>query len=166
MTELPRLYSFAKNKKISIAQYTRNPDIHHNFHTPISQQAVQELQQLNQIITHVQQNQQDNDVLVYIWGSTKHTSRKFYTLNVKSIEAPTPFKWIWKTKLTKKLKIFIWLVFRNRINSRNLLKRKNYKVEGDDYSCVLCNLNTEEYTYHLLFQCPFSVECWNFLGIH
>jgi hypothetical protein len=51
------------------------------------------------------------------------------------------------------------------INSRNLLKTKYYKIEGDDYSCVLCNLNIEVYT-HLLFQCPFSDEWWNFLGIH
>jgi hypothetical protein len=77
-----------------------------------------------------------------------------------------PFKWIWRAKITTKLKIFIWLVFRDRINSRNLLKRKNYKVEGDDYSCVFCNLNIEEYTYHLLFQFPFSTACWNFLNIH
>jgi hypothetical protein len=66
---------------------------------------------------------------------------------------------------TKKLKIFTWLVFRDRINSKNL-KRKNYKVEGDDYICVLCNLNIEEYTYHLLFQCPFNIDCWNFHNIH
>jgi hypothetical protein len=31
---------------------------------------------------------------------------------------------------------------------------------------VLCNLDIEEYTYHLIFQCPFSERCWNYLGIH
>jgi hypothetical protein len=65
----------------------------------------------------------------------------------------------------KKRKFFIWLVCRDRINSRNLLKRKKFKIEGDDYSCMLCNLDIEEYTYHLLFQCPFSDWCWNSLGI-
>jgi hypothetical protein len=45
------------------------------------------------------------------------------------------------------------------------MKRKKYKI-GDDYNCVLCNLNIEEYTYHVLFQCPSSVGCWNFLDIH
>jgi hypothetical protein len=68
--------------------------------------------------------------------------------------------------VTNKLKIFIWLIFRDRINSRNLLKRKKYKIEGDDYSCVLCNLDIEEYTYHLLFLWPFSEQCWDFLAIH
>jgi hypothetical protein len=31
---------------------------------------------------------------------------------------------------------------------------------------VLCNLHLEEFTYHLIFQCPFNMECWNFLGIY
>jgi hypothetical protein len=92
-------------------------------------------------------------------------SSKFYTLNFKLIETPTRFRWIWKTKVTKKLKIFIWLFFRDRLNSRNLLRRKKYKIEEDNYNCVLCDLNNEESMYHLFFQCPFSTECWN-LDIH
>jgi hypothetical protein len=100
----------------------------------------------------------------YIQGTTKYASNKFYTLNFASIVAPAPFKWIWKSKVSKKIKIFIWLVFIDRINSRNLLRRKNYKIDGDDNSCVLCNLNIEELFYHLIFQCPFSSECQNYLG--
>jgi hypothetical protein len=68
--------------------------------------------------------------------------------------------------MTKKLKFFIWLVFRDRINSKNLLKRKNFVIEGDDYSCVLCSTGVEELTYHLLFQCPFAERCWDLLNIH
>jgi hypothetical protein len=101
----------------------------------------------------------------YLIFST-YTSNRNYALKFKSIEAPEPFKWIWKAKVTNKLKIFVWLLFRDRINSRNLLKRKNFQIEGDDYNCVLCNLDIEEYTYHLIFQCPFSERCWNYLGIH
>jgi hypothetical protein len=110
-------------------------------------------------------NQQISDKWAYIWGSAKYTSSKFYTLSFGSIHAPTPFKWIWKSKVFKKIKIFIWLLFKDRINSRNLL-RKNYKIEGDDYNCVLCNLDTEELSYHLIFQCPFSSECWNYIGFY
>jgi hypothetical protein len=51
MSELPRIYSFAKNKDILVAQYCSNQGVHQNFHTPLSQQAAQELTTLNQIIT-------------------------------------------------------------------------------------------------------------------
>jgi hypothetical protein len=30
----------------------------------------------------------------------------------------------------------------------------------DDYNCVLCNLNCEETSLHLFFECPFSSDCW------
>jgi hypothetical protein len=79
--------------------------------------------------------------------------------------SPSAFQWIWKTKVTKKLKCFVWLVFKDRINSRNLLKRKHYKVDDDDYNYVLCSLAIEEFTYHLLFQCPFSTLYWTYLNI-
>jgi hypothetical protein len=82
----------------------------------------------------------------YIWGSAHYASSKFYSNNFKTIEAPAPFKWIWKAKISKKVKISIWLMFKGGIKSRNVLKRKNYKIEGDDYSCDLCNLNIEECT--------------------
>ena len=91
--KFPRLFSFAKNQKISVAQYISNQDIQHNFHLPLSHQAMQELHSFNQIISQVQQ-QQDKDHWTYIWGNGIYTSKKFYVLNFKSIVPPTPFKWI------------------------------------------------------------------------
>jgi hypothetical protein len=80
----------------------QNPDIHHNFHTPLSQQEANEIWHLNQLIEQAQQNQQENDVWGYIWGNTQYTPNRFYTINFRSIEAPEPFKWIWKARVTKK----------------------------------------------------------------
>jgi hypothetical protein len=37
---------------------------------------------------------------------------------------------------------------------------------NNDYTCCLCNLNYEETTFHMLFQCPFSGSCWNYIGIY
>jgi hypothetical protein len=91
--ELPRLFSFAKNKQITLAQFTSNSDVHHNFHTPLSEQAANELLQLHIIIEETQQNQLEKDVWGYIWGNRQYTSARYYALNFKYIEAPEPFKW-------------------------------------------------------------------------
>jgi hypothetical protein len=69
----------------------------------------------------LQGNRHDRDKWTYIWGSTKYTSSKFYSLNFASIVAPTPFKWIWESKVSKKIKIFIRLLFRDRTNSKSIL---------------------------------------------
>jgi hypothetical protein len=91
------------------------------------------------------------------------SSSKFYKLNFASIEAPSLFKWIWMSKVSKKIKIFMWLLFRERINSRNLLRRKNYKIEGDDYSCVLCDLKCRRTV--LPTHLPMPLQLW-VLGLY
>jgi hypothetical protein len=53
----------------------------------------------------------------------------------------------------------------DRLIVRNILKRKRYKLERNDYTCVLCSRGTEEITFHLFFNCPFSQECWRSLNI-
>ena len=35
----------------------------------------------------------------------------------------------------------------------------------EDYSCVLCTTGHEETLFHLFFECPFSISCWNTIPI-
>jgi hypothetical protein len=44
-----------------------------------------------------------------------------------------------------------WLILRDRLNIRNLLRRKNNRMEDNNYNCVMCNLNTLEITHRLSF---------------
>jgi hypothetical protein len=44
MVELPRLFSFVRNNQILVPLYKQNIDIRHNFHTPLPEQAMAELQ--------------------------------------------------------------------------------------------------------------------------
>lgn len=62
----------------------------------------------------------------------------------------------WKAKINEKTKIFMWLIFKERLYSKNLLRKRNYKIKEENYNCVLCSLNLEETTYHLIFECPQS----------
>jgi hypothetical protein len=54
----------------------------------------------------------------------------------------------------------------DRLNVRNILRRKRHKLQRNDYNCVLCSAQTEETTFHLFFSCPFSLQCWNHLKIN
>lgn len=54
----------------------------------------------------------------------------------------------------------------DRLNTRNILKRKNHRIEGNNYNCVLCQANTEETAFHLFFGCTFNKHCWQLFGIH
>jgi hypothetical protein len=54
----------------------------------------------------------------------------------------------------------------DRLNVRNILRRKKHKIEGNNYNCDLCSNGREETTFHLFFSCPLSQECWSSLNIH
>jgi hypothetical protein len=54
----------------------------------------------------------------------------------------------------------------DRLNVRNLLKRKKENLEGNNYNCPLCSMGREETTFHLFFSYPFSQHCWNHLNIN
>jgi hypothetical protein len=73
--------------------------------------------------------------------------------------------WICRSKVCKIAKVFVWLIFRDRINSKNILRRKGFLNESNDLKCVNYDQGYKEATYHL-FNCPFSTECWNYVEIH
>lgn len=62
-----------------------------------------------------------------------------------------------------KHKFFFWLLIKDRLNTRNLLRRKHMHL--DDYNCAICNASIEETSMHLFFECPFSLSCWSSIGI-
>jgi hypothetical protein len=57
----PRLFSFAKNKNISVAQFLQNNQIENQFHLPLSVQAFQEYQELQQCLQQTQVTEQSRD---------------------------------------------------------------------------------------------------------
>lgn len=70
---------------------------------------------------------------------------------------------LWQTKRVMKHKIFAWLFMMDRLNTRNMLKRRHYVI-ASGWSCLLCPAPPEEDLGHLFFSCPFSQQCWNVLG--
>jgi hypothetical protein len=145
-SKYPRLYSFAKNKQISVDQFILNNQVEVQLHLLLSVQAFQEYQELLEC--------------------DKYTSSKFYHLPYRNLNPPQQFIWIWDSKCANKIRIFTWLLFMDRLNARNILRRKKIKLECDNYNFVLCSRNREETTFHLFFSCPFSKECWKHLNIN
>jgi hypothetical protein len=163
--KLPRLFTFAKNQKISVAEFLSVADLTPHFHLPLSEQAYEEYQELLGIVQNIQIGQGDKDQWHYIWRSTKYAAQNYYRHLHKQIQPPKPFLWIWSSRCCNKLRVFSWLLLMDRLNTRNMLKRRRYKLEGNNYNCVLCSAQREETAFHLFFSCPFALECWQTIGI-
>ena len=72
-------------------------------------------------------------------------------------------QWIWKSYCQPKHKVFFWLLLKDRLSTRNILKRKNMTLQS--YSCVLCAQNIEESVHRLFLQCEFAKQCWEFIEV-
>jgi hypothetical protein len=64
-----------------------------------------------------------------------------------------------------KWKVFAWLLLVDRLNTRNMLNRRQFAVMNNDFTCLLCAARLEETLTHLFFNCSFDRECWEAVGI-
>ena len=54
-----------------------------------------------------------------------------------------------------------WRLLHDRLNTRNLLRRKTFHL--DNYNCATLNCQQEETLQHLFWTCPFAYDCWDIL---
>jgi hypothetical protein len=157
-------FFFCQEKDCSVQEFLDNMNLAHNLHTPLSPQAAQKYQAFHELISNLQSSRAGKDKWTYPWGNPTFSSSKLYNITFQSIHPTAAFNWILQYKVGKKFKIVVWLVFRDRINPKNILRRKGFLASDSNFYCTLCDLHCEDTTYHLLFCCPFSTECWNFVG--
>jgi hypothetical protein len=140
-----------------------NNEMDRIFNLPLSIQAATQLNEIQDMIINIHLDPEAHDIWTYNWGAW-FSSKKAYAALKGTLEASPLFWWLWSSSNLGKHKFFFWLLLRDRLNTRNILRRKNRNI--DDYSCVLCNSGCEETLEHPFFSCTFSQDCWDSLHIH
>ena len=161
MQAYPELFSFAKSKTTSLVQAKNCTNLLDLFHLPLSQQAFTQLSLIQGELQQLTLNLEP-DTWSCIWSSGKFSVAKAYKHLSGQGTVHPGFNWMWNSSCQNKHKVFCWLILKDRLSTRELLRRKN--MELPDYNCVLCNNLVEESLEHLLFHCPFASECWHWLN--
>jgi hypothetical protein len=158
----PRLHSYALQKDISVSAVYQLGNLHSLFYLPMSQPAHLEFQTLESLM---QDNPllQQKDEWTYCWGKS-YSAKRFYDHIHSHIQVPNVYQWLWKSCCIMKTKVFAWLLLSDRLNTRDLLQRRNWHV-SDDKHCELCPLRAYEDRVHLFFECNFSARIWTYLQI-
>lgn len=117
--------SLARNKNCSVLDFFQNSSIVSRFYIPSSTQAFTEHSILMQNLENTLLNPAQQDNWTYIWGNGRCSSSKFYKFISQCINAPRTYKWIWKSKCVVKQKVFIWLLLMDRLNTKDMLKRRH-----------------------------------------
>ena len=159
---LPHLFSFVKDDKISAMDFLDSEDVTSMFHLPISSAAASELDHLLLWVTMLQRDATAPDV--WSWPSKSgYSAKSFYTIMHSHMPTIMPCKWLWKSRCTMKIKVFGWLLFFDRLNTKDMLVRRHWRSQAEDNLCVICNAYVHEDRSHLFFQCNFSSRVWNYL---
>ena len=158
----PQLFSFAKLTGISIhaACNVTGPDA--LFRLPLTQEAAMQLLELAQDMNSLSGNN-EHDTWSYIWGSPFFSTSKAYKHLTGHLPTHPFFRRLWKTSCQNKHKVFFWLLLRDRLSTRQLLRRRNMHLPS--YNCECCSMNIEESLSHLFLSCPFAQSCWIKLNI-
>ena len=160
----PRAFSFCTNEDESVGTVLMATDPAMLFHLPLSTQARQEVREIQQRSRHVVPERDSADSWVCTLGG-KFSASKYYNHYFRETIADEAFLWLWKAKSPIKFKLFGWLLLVDRLNTRNMLKRRHYTVVDNIYTCMMCQNPPEEMVEHLFFSCPFSQRCWARVGL-
>jgi hypothetical protein len=162
--KFPRLFSYALNEDLTVADFAHSPDATSLFSLPLSVQAFEELEQVQQIMENLVIDPSTHDSRVFVWGSNQYTSAKYYKFLFARLPQDPALNSVWRSKCLPKLRVFAWLLIQDRLNTKDIMQRKNWHVEGGT-TCVLCTNSILESRDHLFFQCSFAQECWGSVGI-
>ena len=140
------------------------PEISDLFELPLSQLAFQELRTMHGELVQLQLKSGENDQWRTIWKDGVFTSHLYYLHCFKDSIASPIFNWIWSSRVLLRIKVFAWLLVSDRLNTRDMLRRRNWNVTSD-LDCVLCPTHSTEDWIHLFFDCNFSHRIWIYLQI-
>ena len=145
----PHLFSFVINPQASVHQVVNEVYIEDLFHLPLTTQAHEEFISMENLCLEIRQSNYFTmtDTWSYIWGNGVFSSSKAYSVLIGHKQVPRHFKWIWKSSCQPKRKVFFWMLLHDRVNTRNLLRRKTFAL--DDYNCSVLNCQQEETLHHL-----------------
>jgi hypothetical protein len=158
------LFSYTLDEDATVADFGNSPDLITSFALPLSVQAFEELTSVRAITQDLTSDHADLDRRVFTWGNQDYTSAKYYKFVFEALPEDAALSAISKSKCLPKLKVFAWLLLMDRLNTKDLMLRKNWHVEGGS-SCVLCSANALETRDRLLFQSPFADAWWDLIGI-
>jgi retron-type reverse transcriptase len=159
----PQLHQFVTDKKISVSKALLTSDLLSLFNLPLSREAFNEYQSFSETLDQLRENTDQDDIWTYTWNGV-YTSSKYYHHFFAAVMPPAPFQWIWKTKCVPRIKFFAWLLLSDRLNTREMLRRRGKSLE-EGYFCPLCHEDIDETVMHLFFECSSATTRWFLIGI-
>jgi hypothetical protein len=154
----PRLFEICDNKEGAIVDYAaRGWQL--RLIRMLGDDEMREWTDLQSMLRGVTLSQNDDEVS---WGLTSlriFTTGSLYRFMTNGGVNSRMASRIWKCKVPLKVRVFLWQVFHNRIQTAIQLKSIDWKGSG---KCGLCGQPKD--VNYLLFGCSLARFVWSFMG--
>ncbi|XP_044419313.1 uncharacterized protein [Triticum aestivum] len=154
----PTLFSFASYPACSVHSQYVNGAWAIQLHPNLSQMASTELLALHELLSDVTPNLLNEDKRIPSLGSGQLSTRHFYSLLTFRGVLTTFEPWVWDSLIPLKHRIFLWLAFRGRLNTRDNMVKKGWSVVAPFAHCDACP--AVESADHLLLRCASASVLW------
>uniref|UniRef100_A0A453RBI1 Reverse transcriptase zinc-binding domain-containing protein n=2 Tax=Aegilops tauschii subsp. strangulata TaxID=200361 RepID=A0A453RBI1_AEGTS len=164
MFVLPVLYSFAKDKLCSIQSQITQDGWDIQLHPNLSHTATQELQVLLDLIANVTPTDANVDHRVSSLFRKELATGYFYKmLTFRGMRCAFE-QWIWEKIIPNKHKVFLWLAFYGRLNTRDIMFKKGWSALVSNADCDICP--TVESIDHVVLWCRSAEHLWGKLQLN
>jgi hypothetical protein len=100
----------------------------------------------------------------FIYSKGVYSPSAYYKFLFDGLNVSPIFQKLWRSKCLHKQKVFVWLFLVDRLNTRDMLERRHWKM-NTGVNCVMCSHVHRETRDHLFFNCDFALRCWQKLEI-
>jgi hypothetical protein len=154
--QFPDLYKFCDDPEALVADYFSADGWEIGFRRTLT---VGEAEQRNALLEKLQEVVIDpthKDEVVWVLDKSKNfTTKSLYRFITYRGVGVANAKNIWKTKLPLKIKVFLWQISNNKLQTATELKKRAWK---GNTQCCLCG--KEEDTDHIYFRCSLAQFAW------
>jgi hypothetical protein len=115
--------------------------------------------QLQTLLAYLQTNHlrlnEESDVRLLVTTGKSPTTKAYYSLLCDHGTRWLPKNWVWTMTVPHRHKIFLWLAFHGRLNTKENMTKKNW---CQDAGCDLCP--AAESIQHITLHCKYSSWLW------
>lgn len=155
---LPALFSYAKDGACTVASQLCNNTWCIQLHPNLSATAAHELQMLHSFLPQPPTDAavSGSDVRVSAIHHKPLTTSQVYQLSTFRGVACEFSSWIWDKIIPLRYRVFLWLAFWGRLNTRDNMIRKHWSLLTEHQDCDICPAS--ESASHIVLRCfPASV---------
>ena len=159
----PMLYSFAIQPDFSVHSRHSNGSWAVQLHPNLSQTASAELAVLHDLLLGIAPNLLHEDQRTASVSSGQLCTGYFYRLLTFWGVLSTLDTWVWEAMTPLKHRIFLWLAFRGRLNTKDNMVKKGWSEASPFAHCDTCP--AVETIDHLILRCASASVLWGKLEL-